>query len=52
MPMLKTPLCPLLGIEYAPMWAGESVGRVHEIKPAGQIVADIVAEAEAALRDL
>jgi len=39
-------------VEYAPLWAGESVGVVNEIKPAGQIVADIVAEAEAALRDL
>ena len=39
-------------VEYAPMWAGESVGLVTEIKSAGQIVADIVREAEAALQNL
>lgn len=39
-------------VESAPMWAGESVGLVTEIKPAGQIVADIVREAEAALQNL
>jgi NAD(P)H-dependent flavin oxidoreductase YrpB (nitropropane dioxygenase family) len=38
--------------EYAPMWAGESVSLVNEIKPAGQIVADIVGEAEAAPQNL
>jgi nitronate monooxygenase len=36
--------------EYAPMWAGESCGVVTEIKPAAQIVRDLVSEAERALR--
>jgi NAD(P)H-dependent flavin oxidoreductase YrpB (nitropropane dioxygenase family) len=37
-------------IEYAPLWAGTSVSDVHDIKPAGEIVRDLVREAEAALR--
>jgi nitronate monooxygenase len=32
--------------EYAPLWAGESCELVHEIKPAGEIVRDLVREAE------
>lgn len=35
--------------EYAPMWAGTSVGAIDEIKPAAAIVEELVAEAEAAL---
>jgi NAD(P)H-dependent flavin oxidoreductase YrpB (nitropropane dioxygenase family) len=31
--------------EYAPLWAGESCEFVHEIKPAGEIVRDLVREA-------
>ena len=37
-------------IEYAPLWAGESCTVVNDIKPAGEIVRDLVREAEAALR--
>ena len=36
-------------IEYAPLWAGESCSVVGDIKPAAQIVAELVREAEAAL---
>ncbi|MGH8945337.1 MAG: NAD(P)H-dependent flavin oxidoreductase [Acidimicrobiia bacterium] len=36
-------------IEYTPMWAGVSVSHVDEIKPAADIVRDLVREAEAAL---
>lgn len=32
--------------EYAPLWAGESCELVNEVKPAGDIVRDIVREAE------
>ncbi len=32
--------------EFAPLWAGESCELVHEIKPAGEIVRDLVREAE------
>jgi len=32
--------------EYAPLWAGESCELVHEIKPAGEIVRDLVRDAE------
>jgi nitronate monooxygenase len=38
-------------IEYAPLWAGESCTVVNDIKPAGEIVRDLVREAEAALRN-
>jgi hypothetical protein len=31
------------------MWAGRSVSEVHDIKPAGEIVRDLVREAEQAL---
>jgi nitronate monooxygenase/enoyl-[acyl-carrier protein] reductase II len=37
--------------ELAPMWAGESVGVINEVKPAGEIVRDLVREAEAALAE-
>jgi len=37
-------------IEYTPMWAGESCSVVNDIKPAGEIVRDLVRDAEAALR--
>lgn len=36
-------------IEYTPLWAGESCSVVNEIKPAGEIVRDLVRDAEAAL---
>jgi nitronate monooxygenase len=36
-------------LEYAPMWAGESCSVVNEVKPAGEIVRDLVRDAEAAL---
>lgn len=36
-------------IDYAPMWAGESCSVVNDIKPAGQIVSDLVRDAQAAL---
>lgn len=36
-------------VELAPMWAGESVSVINEVKPAGEIVRDLVREAEAAL---
>lgn len=36
----------------APMWAGESVGSVNDIKPAAQIISELVRDAEAALDGL
>jgi NAD(P)H-dependent flavin oxidoreductase YrpB (nitropropane dioxygenase family) len=33
-------------VDYAPMWAGRSVSAIHDIKPAGEIVRDLVREAE------
>jgi nitronate monooxygenase len=36
-------------IEYAPLWAGESCSVVNDIKPAGEIVKDLVRDAELAL---
>ena len=38
-------------VEYAPLWAGESCTVVNDIKPAGEIVRDLVRDAEAALAD-
>jgi NAD(P)H-dependent flavin oxidoreductase YrpB (nitropropane dioxygenase family) len=35
-------------IEYAPLWAGESCSVVNDIKPAGEIVLELVRDAEAA----
>jgi len=37
--------------EDGPFWAGLTVDVVNDIKPAGEIVRDLVREAEAALRD-
>jgi NAD(P)H-dependent flavin oxidoreductase YrpB (nitropropane dioxygenase family) len=34
-------------IDYAPLWAGESCAVVNDIKPAGEIVLDLVRDAEA-----
>jgi NAD(P)H-dependent flavin oxidoreductase YrpB (nitropropane dioxygenase family) len=34
-----------------PLWAGLTVDAVNDIKPAGEIVHDLVRETEAALRD-
>jgi nitronate monooxygenase len=39
-------------IDDAPLWAGESCTVVNDIKPAALIVGDLVAEAEAAFRQL
>jgi len=39
-------------IEEAPLWAGMSVGRVREVKPAGEIVRETVREADAILARL
>lgn len=36
-------------VEYAPLWAGESVSLVNDVKPAAEIVRDLVAGAERAL---
>jgi NAD(P)H-dependent flavin oxidoreductase YrpB (nitropropane dioxygenase family) len=36
-------------IEYAPLWAGESCSVVNDIKPAAEIVRDLVRGAETAL---
>jgi nitronate monooxygenase/enoyl-[acyl-carrier protein] reductase II len=36
-------------IEYTPLWAGESCSVVNDIKPAAEIVRDLIREAEAAL---
>ena len=38
-------------IEYAPLWAGESCSVVDEIKPAGQIVRELVRDAQAVLAE-
>jgi NAD(P)H-dependent flavin oxidoreductase YrpB (nitropropane dioxygenase family) len=38
-------------IDYAPLWAGESCSVVNDIKPAAEVVSDLVREAEAALSD-
>jgi NAD(P)H-dependent flavin oxidoreductase YrpB (nitropropane dioxygenase family) len=37
-------------IEYAPMWAGESCSVVNDIKPAAQIITDLVRDARAVYR--
>jgi nitronate monooxygenase len=36
-------------LDYAPMWAGESIAVVNDIKPVAQIVQDLVRDAEAVL---
>jgi NAD(P)H-dependent flavin oxidoreductase YrpB (nitropropane dioxygenase family) len=33
-------------LEYLPFWAGQTCSLIHEIKPAGQIVREIIREAE------
>jgi len=38
-------------LDYAPLWAGESVDVVNDVRPAGEIVRDLVRDAEAALAD-
>ena len=38
-------------LDYAPLWAGESCSVVDDIKPAGEIVAELVRDAEAALAE-
>lgn len=35
-------------LDYVPMWAGESVGAVRDVRPAAEIVRELVAEALAA----
>jgi nitronate monooxygenase len=37
-------------LDYAPLWAGESCSVVNDIKPAGEIVRELVRDAGAALR--
>lgn len=39
-------------IDYAPLWAGESCTVVNDIKPAGEIVRDLVREAEGTLEQI
>ncbi|MGE0826011.1 MAG: NAD(P)H-dependent flavin oxidoreductase [Candidatus Binatia bacterium] len=39
-------------IEQTALYAGESCSLIHDIQPAGQIVREIVSEAEAVLKDL
>jgi nitronate monooxygenase/enoyl-[acyl-carrier protein] reductase II len=34
-------------VGYAPLWAGESCSVVNDVKPAGDIVRDLVRDAEA-----
>jgi NAD(P)H-dependent flavin oxidoreductase YrpB (nitropropane dioxygenase family) len=36
-------------LDYAPLWAGESCSVIAEVKPAAEIVAELVRDAEAAL---
>jgi hypothetical protein len=51
--MVFPPLSGFTGdIDYAVLYAGESCGLVHDIKPAAQIVRDVVREAEEALEEL
>jgi nitronate monooxygenase/enoyl-[acyl-carrier protein] reductase II len=38
-------------LDYAPFWAGESCSVVNDIKPAGEIVLELVRDAEAALAE-
>jgi nitronate monooxygenase len=51
--MVFPPLSGFTGdIDYAVLYAGESCGLVHDIKPAAQIVHDVVREAEEAIEEL
>jgi len=45
---LATPECSG-DLEYLPFWAGQSFSLVDLIKPAGEIVRDVVREAEAVI---
>ena len=38
-------------VDYAPLWPGESCSVVNDIKPAGEIVLELVRDAEAALAE-
>ena len=38
--------------EYFPMWAGQSVGLIHDLPGAGEVVQAIIREARAAMRGL
>lgn len=50
---VRTPMIGFEGdLEYTALYAGESCGLVSELKPAAAIVRDVVAEAEAVLREL
>jgi nitronate monooxygenase len=37
-------------LDYAPLWAGESIAVVNDIKPAGEIVRDLLRDADTALQ--
>jgi NAD(P)H-dependent flavin oxidoreductase YrpB (nitropropane dioxygenase family) len=51
--MVFPPLSGFTGdIDYAVLYAGQSCGLVHDIKPAAQIVRDVVREAEEAIEEL
>ena len=51
--MVFPPLSGFTGdIDYAVLYAGESCSLVHDIKPAAQIVRDVVREAEEAMEEL
>jgi nitronate monooxygenase/enoyl-[acyl-carrier protein] reductase II len=39
-------------LEYLPLWAGQTCSLIHDVKPAGQIVRDIVREAEEVIDQL
>jgi NAD(P)H-dependent flavin oxidoreductase YrpB (nitropropane dioxygenase family) len=39
-------------VEYGPLWAGESCSLVHDIRPAAEIVRDLVREAEETIAGL
>jgi hypothetical protein len=47
---------PMIGfegdLEYTALYTGESCSLVNDIKPAAAIVRDVIAEAEAVLREL
>ena len=51
--MVFPPLSGFTGdIDDAVLYAGESCGLVHDIKPAAQIVRDVMREAEEAMEEL
>jgi nitronate monooxygenase len=51
-----SPVSPVIDIEgdieAMAMWAGQSIGLVHQVQPAGEIVREVNAEAEAVLNRL